>query len=439
MTQDIHLTQSPTLRVTAWLLIALVFSIVVGSWIGKTEIVAQGQGRVIPSERTKVIQSHFSGKISKIPVWNGDKVQDGAVVFALDATEVASEVERLSAELDRQSRELVVSLAILQPLLEYDPASEDFRNALEVSGPGVSTTIHDIEEIEALVYSALSTIRLRVLELDAEIEQVSAMQDTQRSRVNRAEKDFEIVKRRNASTEMLRDNGTISNATFLDRLREFRSIEAELLIAKKQADEFSTKKKLIRQKRHRILSELELQYREAIAESRNKIDGIKASLEAAQNRMKNTSITTPVAGYVENLKFHTIGGHVLAGEEIMSVVPLDSELEVEVFFNNQEAGFIKAGQKAHIKLDAFPAERFGVVTGTVQQVSKDTRKVEQISGWVYTARISIDQPLISHAGTTFPISSGMTGKIDIITGERRLISYFFEPITRAIQDGFRER
>ncbi len=73
----------------------------------------------------------------------------------------------------------------------------------------------------------------------------------------------------------------------------------------------------------------------------------------------------------------------------MSIVPTNTPLEVEAYFENRDAGFLALGQKAVIKLDSFPAERFGALNGTITFVSKDARKIPPESKWVYATRIDM--------------------------------------------------
>lgn len=430
---------SPTLRFTAWVLILLFSSIVVGSWVGKTEIVARGKGRIVSSERTKTIQPQFGGQVLSLPVKDGDWVKTGDILLQLDPTEAKAEIEQFSAELDRQSRELFLSQSILTPLLTVDPARRQFTDTKDIDLDIAIIGDANPVEIEVLIQSTLGAIQAQVLEVDAEITQINSLVKTHASRIKQTETEFELVKERNQSAESLRKKGTITKTVYLDRLREIRAMETELAIKIDQGGELNARKKLAQQRRHRIISEAQARYRKAVAETRNTIDGIRANLQASKGRLRNTRLKAPVGGNIENLKIHTIGAHVTAGQEIMSVVPVNGRLEIEAFFQNQDAGFLQTSQKAFIKLDAFPAERFGVVNGTVRHVGTDARKIDEASGWVYAVQISLDQDRVQLANKTFSFASGMTGTVDVITGERRLISYFFEPIIKAIQDGFGER
>ncbi|MCP4071058.1 MAG: HlyD family type I secretion periplasmic adaptor subunit [Hyphomicrobiales bacterium] len=430
---------SPTLRITSWVLIILFISIVAGSWVAKNEIVARGQGRIVSAERTQSIQPQFDGQIQQFHVQEGDIVEAGDILLTLVPTEIRSEIDQLEAKLARNQRELSHSQSIHRSLLSVDPADAAFiKQNPDINFQNKVKKRVSTYQVQELVFSTLVIIREKVLEMDAEMDQILALQKTQNSRIEQAKIDAEIVNERNQSIAKLLKNGTISKAVYLDRLRETRSSTYETQIAHDKNEELVFRLKLIRQRRSRIIAEALAKYHHAVAESEDTIDEIVADLKAARNRLQNTTLKAPVVGKIENLRVYTTGGHVGAGQEIMSVVPINSKLEIEAFFENRDVGFLEAGQKALIKLETFPAERFGFVSGTVLHVGADARKVDDIPGWVYAVRITLDQNQITFQDRPYSFSSGMTGTIDVITGERRLISYFFEPIVKAIQDGLRE-
>jgi len=75
-------------------------------------------------------------------------------------------------------------------------------------------------------------------------------------------------------------------------------------------------------------------------------------IKAAQ-RSGLQELRAPVAGTVEQLSVHTIGGVVQPAQTLMVVVPDDSKLEVEAMLPNRDAGFVHAGEAAELKVEAF--------------------------------------------------------------------------------------
>ena len=134
----------------------------------------------------------------------------------------------------------------------------------------------------------------------------------------------------------------------------------------------------------------------------------------------------------------TIGGVAEAGTELLRVVPTEIAVEIEETFSNADIGFLAEGQQANIRLDAYPSERFGFLKAGVTDIAADSAEVAD-KQWAYIVRISPDQAFLTAGTDRFSLRPGMTATIDVTTDERRIISYFFAPIVRTIQDAMGER
>jgi hemolysin D len=55
-------------------------------------------------------------------------------------------------------------------------------------------------------------------------------------------------------------------------------------------------------------------------------------------------LRSPIDGTVQQLALHTVGGVVTPAQQLMSIVPADSRLEVEAMISNRDIGFVSAGQ-----------------------------------------------------------------------------------------------
>ncbi len=203
--------------------------------------------------------------------------------------------------------------------------------------------------------------------------------------------------------------------------------------------ELTAEAKAMAKQRASLVSAALATYRKQLNEAEIALQGLNADLVAAQNRLENLTLRAPRGGKVEKLSVFTSGGFVEEGASLMSIVPLGEDIEIEAFFDNRDIGFLGNDQKAFVKFDAFPAERFGIIQGRVTSVGADARGDVAAGKWVYAVRLRLTQSGVKNADRTIKFAPGMTATVDVVTGERRLISYFFEPILKAIQDSFGER
>jgi len=196
-----------------------------------------------------------------------------------------------------------------------------------------------------------------------------------------------------------------------------------------------------------------------LVEAERKAKGLSEDLIRAQHRTALQVLTAPVDGTVQQLAVHTIGGVVTPAQTLLVVVPIESHIEIEAMVLNRDIGFIHAGQDAEIKVDAFNFNRYGLLHGTVMNVSTDSitrdKPVDKSSGadpgaqdessepanqeLVYAARVSLDRTQMQIDDRLVDLSPGMAVTVEIKTGSRRIISYLLSPLMRYKQDALRER
>lgn len=140
----------------------------------------------------------------------------------------------------------------------------------------------------------------------------------------------------------------------------------------------------------------------------------------------------------QQLAVHTVGGVVQPAQALMVVVPRDTNLVVEAAVLNKDIGFVRERQPVRVKLEAFPFTDYGLVTGTVEHISRDAIQDEK-QGLIYSARIRLHRSSISANGRDIPLGHGMAVQAEIKTGERRIIQYLLSPIARAMDEAGRER
>ena len=169
-------------------------------------------------------------------------------------------------------------------------------------------------------------------------------------------------------------------------------------------------------------------------------------MQAQQERIKlvqlanGVIIKAPVDGIVLDLPAVSEGAIVREGDKILTLVQANEPLYLEVDIDPKDISDLKMGLQTSVKIDAMPFQKYGDVKGEVIFVSQDTfsESLAGEKGFYYRGRIKT-QPLSESAmPRDFLINQGMLASADIKVGQRRLISYFTYPITRAFEESFRE-
>jgi hemolysin D len=145
----------------------------------------------------------------------------------------------------------------------------------------------------------------------------------------------------------------------------------------------------------------------------------------------------------------TVGERVEAGAPLMTLVPLGQELVIEALVLNKDVGFIKVGDNAAVKLEAYPFTRYGYLKGRVDRIAADAVTDER-RGLVFPVRIRVESQTLSadrgqsgekagSAGQALTLTPGMAASVEIATGDRRIIDFVLSPIAKATSEAGRER
>ncbi|WP_413534422.1 HlyD family type I secretion periplasmic adaptor subunit, partial [Rahnella inusitata] len=177
---------------------------------------------------------------------------------------------------------------------------------------------------------------------------------------------------------------------------------------------------------------------DALREANEQIPQLRGQLEKAEQRQSLMNLKAPVDGTVQQMAFHTLGGVVMEGQAIMTIVPLDDKIEVETMIANKDIGFVNVGQDVVVKIESFPYTRYGYITGKVTSVSFDAIENEKL-GLVFSAIVSLDKNYLLVEGKRINLVAGMNVSAEIKTGKRKVIDYLLSPLQTKVDESFKER
>ena len=195
-----------------------------------------------------------------------------------------------------------------------------------------------------------------------------------------------------------------------------------------------------------VESQMELiRLKQRLNEAQSNILQIDAEIEATietiptlKDRLERTLVRASMNAVVNRLLVNTIGGVVQPGSPMLELVPIDDELVVEVEISPKDIAYVIPGQSASIKLTAFDFAKFGALDGKVTKISADSISKEDGSIW-YLCQVSVPVDAMTTLGKTIQIQTGMVAQVDIISGEKTVLEYLLQPVTKIANEAFRER
>lgn len=432
----------PAPRRFAWGLMILFVLALLWSFFGQVDIVAVAPGRIIVSDRTKVIQPLEASVVRRVLVKDGDRVQAGQVLVELDPTVATADKASVQEQLKSSASEVMRTRALLQSLSNKKLLTPVLLGLeagfIQKTGTNSTSGWSDQTATQAQLLSEWHDISARLAKLDAEGFRRQAEIATVKETIAKLEATIPMAQTRETDFKKLVDQGYISSHATQDKTRERVELErdlatqrARLLEAQSTMKETEQAKTAYRAETMRLLSDRQ-------AQAATKHSQLESEHSKASQRERLTHLTAPVAGVIQQLAIHTTGGVVTSAQPLMIVVPDSATVTAEVSIANQDIGFVNAGQMAEVKLETFPYTKYGTVPARVAIVTADAVTDEK-KGSYYPATLTLSQKDMLIDGKRVNLSPGMNITAEIKTGQRRVIEFLLSPVQRAGSESLRER
>jgi hemolysin D len=412
------------------------------------DIVASAQGKIVPSGRSKMIQSLEIGVVRAINVQDGQEVKAGDVLIELDPTINAAERDRLQSDLTGQQLDIARLRAALadndDPLAEFHPPPSASESQVNMHAQYlVSQTAEQRAKVAGLDRQQAQKQADRAV-IDATVEKLAAIVPPLQERVD--------VRKYLFGKELG------SKLLYLQEYQELVGQEHDLIIQKKRLAEADAGIEAVIEQRAQAIAEYRSKLFADLSTAEQKAAALGQELIKADEKTRLQRLTAPVDGIVQQLSVHTIGGIIRPAEQLLMVVPVDSGLEIEAMVPNRDIGFVHAGQDAEVKVDTFNFTRYGLLHGHVLSVSHDSipRTTPERPGdatvgseaatsepkgqeLTFSARIGLENSEMMIDNGVVRLTPGMAVTVEIKTGTRRVIGYLLSPVMKYRHESLQER
>lgn len=423
--------------------------------LGHLDIHAVAQGKIQASGRTKVVQPLEPGRVAAIHVESGQIVKEGDVLVELDPTETAADLEGLSREHESVAAETLrrreAVKASARPAFAIEPVAYP---------PGTSDRVRLRED--AVLFAEVSQLRSAIEGFRAQIAERQATKKRLGSSIDARSRALGLSKERVGMRDEIRTRGAGSRALVIDAELQYENIAITDASERGQLAEADAGIKSLEARMVQAHDQFVAEQVQKASEAERRRDRLEQEIIKARSKRDRTKLRAPSGGTVQQIEVSTIGQVVASGQSLMSVVPVDAPLEVEAMIVNRDIGFVRPGQRAVVKVEAFPFTRYGTIEAEVVKVSADavedrnaTAMMDAASAarpqantaprpnpgqnLVFPAVLKLDRRTMRIDGKEIPLTPGMAATIEIKTGSRRAISYILSPLSEVISTSGRER
>lgn len=447
---------SPGLRWLMLLTCGLFVLALIWSIFGRIDVVATAAGKTVPGDNVKIVQPIEIGAVRAIHVKNGQFVRAGDLLIELDPT--------LASADEAQSEQTLLSAQIIQARNDALLAHLQGKSTRFVAPEGTPPNI--IRTEQSFIRNAIAQFEAERSALAQQRTENAAELAAANAEIAKLEEALPYIDQQMSARAELAEKGFYSKLQLL----EYEQLRAEHLrnIEVQQASKMRAEASI-----GRIDAELRSLRagfgRTAVtdlAEANDRATMANEELRKAERRRQYQELRAPVDGVVQQLTVGTVGGVVQPAEPLMVIVPCNSGdasdaascnsgITVEAFVQNKDIGFVSVGDRVAVKLEAFNFTDFGLIEGTVTNISRDAIDQSQQPagsvrdengrpiqpGLVYAAKISLacapGDP--ERHDLCNRVQPGMSAQAEIKTGQRRIIQYLLSPISQAMSEAGRER
>jgi HlyD family secretion protein len=413
-------------RITLPVLVTALVVAIIWASFSKIDEVVVANGRLINPGGNIVVQPLETSIVQSIDVQVGQVVRKGERLATLDPTFAQADEQTLRAKLrslTTQSEGLTTELsgangasaknadadALLQSRLSAERRA-NYQAQLDKIGQDVARLRAQLEtnrhDQEALAAQLVPLVEMEAMQQKLVDQQYGARIQLLQARDRRLQVERELTTARNREPEIRRELSAqeAQRTAFSNGWRQ-KAMEDMLTINRERTD-------------------------------------VGEQLAKADKRHQLVSLTAPADAVVLEIGKFSQGTIVREAEPVFTLVPLSSALEAEVQIDSLDVGYIKRGDKVHVKIDAFPYQRHGDIEATVRTISEDSFKREstQEKGLdsYYLSRLSLGQAKLKSMTPQARLLPGMTLKAEIVVGKRSVMSYIVWPLTKALNESVRE-
>lgn len=426
------------------------------SYFGWMDIYAVAPGKISPDGGSKVVQPLEPGKIVAIHVANGSHVEAGEVLLALDATELDAEREANARDLDAAKGEAARRQAAIAAARTESLEPLPIAFAADVTQP-----VRRREE--GVLVADLAKLRSSIATLKAQLAEKEATKERLTSTIAARQKLIALTKERVAMREKLDTLGAGSRAQTIDALEQYENQVTTDTGDRGQLIETTAAMVELEKKIDEASRDFIADQSQKLATIEQKRDHLEEDLIKARSKASHTELKATISGTVQALAVSSVGQVVTSGQPLLTIVPSSDPVEIKAMIANQDIGFVKVGEPAVVKVDAFPFTRYGTIAGTVSRVSSDAvdaRDATELSDaanaarpqgaapggapvktqdLVFPATIRLSQRFMEIDGKQVALMAGMGVSVEIKTGRRRAIDYLLSPLREVTNGAASER
>jgi len=394
---------------------------------------AIASGEIVLSSDRKTVQHLEGGLITNIYVKEGEAVEKGQPLIAVQDLAEQARIQALTLELVN-SNALIARLSAERDL-SNQPEFSNIANALEIDHETVTEFTHMHNGIFNNLRDSIKSLEelsaSRKIQIQREIEGLNAQLIAKR-------REAFLVKEELENKKILLEKGIATEVEVNALSRTEAVLDGEVgslvsSIAKLEQSVLDQDVEIVKAKNERA-STMFKELHQALVTSEN----LKQELVTLRDKRNRSIIRSPVKGLVLGKQVHTIGAVISPGTPLMDIIPQDDDLIIEAKVNPTDIDLVSQGMKAKVQLSAFKAKKVDKLDARVETVSGDLLIDEATGEKYFLTRLRVSDDILATLPNDIDLTPGMPSDVFLIAGERTVANYLLSPILDSLYRSFRE-
>lgn len=380
----------------------------------------------------KKVQHDVGGIVKALSVREGQRVQTNDLLLTLDSTVQQANLEIVVNQIDlleTRSGRLMAERDGLKTITfpEVVLARRDNSRVAEL----IRSETNLFESRRTAIEGMRSQLTRRVEQIRSEIEGLKQQKSAKETGVKLI--DRELVGVRDLFDKKLVQ---ISRLSQLERdANDLQGSIGQLVATMAQAEGKIAETEL------QILQldvDLRNEATKELRDAQGQLPELKAKRVAAEEQLRRVDVRAPVAGVVNQMMVHTVGGVISPAEPVMLIVPNEDNFYIEARVSPADIDQIKLGQSARVRIHAANQRTTPELKATVTTVPQDAIRIQQTGQSYYAVRVKLDPGELDRLAP-LRLIAGMQAETFIQTEDRTPFAYLMKPLSDQFARAFRER
>lgn len=421
--------EGDSVKGSSWLLILIILILTVLFWwayITELDVVVRGQGKTVSKGKNQMVQSAESGVIVQNFIEEGDTIEIGDVLFEIDLVDLNGQIDQVS--------ERISLLQVKKDRLIAESNGEQYKIRLDYQGKKLEFAKSEQRLFNSRFDQLVSknkVLESRRVQRRSEIEELISEKES-------VERNLDLINLEIAAVEPL-VKAALAPETRLINLRRDKENSLGRMLAIPYAiqrirgaiteidEQLASEKQIFLTQSLTELSQVNLEMKE-----------LEARLPLLRKRLSQSVVKSPINGIVNRITYQSEDAYIKTGDVLLEIVPINDELIIKARVDPKDIAKIVISAEVKVSLTAFDPAKFGRIDGKVINISADAISNPDTGEQYYSVDVSLLGKLQDSSGDELTILPGMVATIEVLSGKRSILDYFWQPLVKNKEIAFRE-